>query len=112
MMQCPKCGYKSFVKVFKKTKGSFWCVKCNAEVKIKVKWLRLIPFVVCIYVLLLVIGRMVEILFSINIPAVIIAAIVGGICGAVYGGTTGIFTKIEPLPDKTSPNSGVCRKTS
>ena len=102
MLQCPKCKSKRGVfgclgwRLFKKTEsGKYFCVKCNAEVKLKTNYKVIIP--------LFCLGRGVGIIGDFLTAKGLGGGIIG-ITGGAVG--LGLLTKVELTSEKTSPNSG------
>ena len=105
MLQCPKCKSKRGIfgclgwRLFKKTEsGKYFCVKCNAEVKLKTNYKVIIPLI-CVG---LGVGFIGDFLIGQGI-----GGIGGGIIGITGGAVgAGLFTKVELTSEKTSPNNG------
>ena len=93
-MQCPKCKHRAgvFEKGFKTAEpGRHICVKCNAGVKFRRGYGKIVVFAVCIGTFVGIVGGL------LGIPGPILGGVSGGIGGGIG---VHLFTKVEIEDDK------------
>ncbi len=95
MIGCPECKARSagmFKKLFKKTKQrTYVCTKCNAEVKIRIVWWKVIVFGVCAGFFAAIINLLARVP---DTAEVYVIGIIAGITGALL---VQLSTIVEPI---------------
>ena len=97
-MQCPICKYKgtAFRRVFRRAgKGRYACVKCSANVRFEIEYLKLLGFALLVALPVGVIGALLK------LPTPAISGLSGGIGGGVTAAavSSGVFLKVEAIPE-------------
>ncbi len=101
-MDCPGCKHKSIIlkKVFRRKKDSknYFCINCDAEVKIHYKRLPIL-FMISIGIGFLLYYLLYELLnLSVSIRGLTTGVSAGIIIGLLFG--AGFFTKVELISNK------------